>query len=216
MRKKGFLLFILLFLISNTSYSVEYEKIKNLMIAANDGNIDLLKTLLDSGVDVNVKDKFGMTALMWASHRRFSAVKLLIERKANINLPADNGYYPIHEAVGGGHKEIISYLLEHGADINTRGQNGETPVFSAVGSIDRLEFMLKKGSNIKDTDKEGRSLLMMAVQNGDLHIIKYLIQMGVDINVKDKDGYRAYDFKYVQYRLDIDNYFKSKGFSGLK
>lgn len=45
-----------------------------------------------------------------------------------------NGWQPIHEAIRGGHANVVRYLLESGADINsrTRGGMGSSPLNVAM------------------------------------------------------------------------------------
>ena len=57
-----------------------------LMYAANEGDLDGIKELLDSGVDVNFRDIDDRTALHVAACQGFSnVVKLLIENEAQVD-----------------------------------------------------------------------------------------------------------------------------------
>ena len=62
-----------------------------LMLASRSGNLDSIKALLDHKADINAKEKLrGTTPLMWAvSESHPAAVKLLIERGANVSANAD-------------------------------------------------------------------------------------------------------------------------------
>ena len=54
--------------------------------AAMSGDVELIKTLLDKGVDVNAKDQYGQIALITAAQEgQFGAVRLLLERGADVN-----------------------------------------------------------------------------------------------------------------------------------
>src|SRR6185312_6308531 len=56
--------------------------------AAKQGDLDKVRAQLDQGVPVDIQDKthHGRTALQWASiEQRYTAMKELIERKANLN-----------------------------------------------------------------------------------------------------------------------------------
>ena len=58
----------------------------DLLDAARKGNLKRVQKLLDSGADVNQRDKTGFTALHWAAMTNKQEVaKLLIEKKADIN-----------------------------------------------------------------------------------------------------------------------------------
>ena len=47
-----------------------------------------------------------------------------------LHKPDDNGWYPLHEAVRGGHPEVLKFLLDAGANINelTNKENGSSPM----------------------------------------------------------------------------------------
>lgn len=83
-----FLKFICLFLIL-TGTSLTKELIK----AISEGNISQVKKLLNEGVDVNIKDKDGSTALIWASsHGNKQIVKMLLEIGAYVDINIVNKY----------------------------------------------------------------------------------------------------------------------------
>ena len=57
----------------------------NLIEEVKKGNIENVKLLIDAGVDANVADKDGYTALMWAVRYGYTeVVKLLIDAGADI------------------------------------------------------------------------------------------------------------------------------------
>ena len=70
------------------------NKEKDIFKALRNGEIEKIKALIDSGIDVNVQDKNGSTALMWASHKGYiEAVKALIEAKAEADAHAPRCLY---------------------------------------------------------------------------------------------------------------------------
>ncbi len=91
--------------------------------AARKGDAAAIKKLLDEGVDVNTKFRYGATALSYACDRgHLDAAKLLMDRGADVN--ARDTFYsatPLIWAVSPNmgrkpqHPEIVRLLLEHGA-----------------------------------------------------------------------------------------------------
>ena len=58
----------------------------------SDSLADVVEMLLDAGADVDAKDKKGWTALICAAHwDHLAAVKLLVEKGANVNAKIDGG-----------------------------------------------------------------------------------------------------------------------------
>jgi len=91
--------------------------------AARKGDAAVVKTLLDEGVDVNTKFRYGATALSFACDRgHLDVVKLLLDRGADVNVK-DTFYgatplsWAVKPAMGRKpqHPEVVKLLLQHGA-----------------------------------------------------------------------------------------------------
>jgi len=95
---------------------------------ANNGNVEILELLLNSGADVNAANA-GSHALTTAAvfgHDKF--VKVLLQAGADANLPDESGTTPLMSGVAGRKIEIVRMLVEAGANLNAvrfRG-NAET------------------------------------------------------------------------------------------
>ena len=64
-----------------------------LIQAAKNGNIELVKSALDNGANVNAKDKRGNTALHFLAHNgHMEVIKVLFEAQANMNAKKNNGW----------------------------------------------------------------------------------------------------------------------------
>jgi hypothetical protein len=90
---------------------------EELFAAARKGDIAAVKALLDKGVDVNAKTRYGATSLSYACDRgNIDLVKLLIERGADVNVKDTfYGATPITWAADNGHTEVVKLLLDKGA-----------------------------------------------------------------------------------------------------
>jgi ankyrin repeat protein len=88
------------------------------MVAAQEGNSEAVKVLLERGANVNLKADNGATALMKACFRRGNApvVKLLLEKGADIKAAANGGGTAWIVANVGGDKKILEMLESKGAD----------------------------------------------------------------------------------------------------
>ena len=119
--------------------------------AVVEGEIEILNALLDYS-DVDLKGYLGVTPLMAAVQKNnVDAVKLLLERGANVNACNDHGYSLLHMAED---TEIAAVLLEASAKINTRNVFGQTPLhFAAIHcNAEMVIFLLEKyeSENVED------------------------------------------------------------------
>jgi ankyrin repeat protein len=76
----------------------------DLIDAAQKGNLNVIKSILDKGTDINAKDSFGASALDRASiWGHADIVKLLIANGADVNIKDNSGISVLMTASSNGH-----------------------------------------------------------------------------------------------------------------
>ena len=88
----------------------------------------------------------GETPLHRATDRnRTEAVKLLIDKGADVNATRKDGWTPLHIAVNRNRKELVEMLIAKGADTKTKNKAGRTPldIARARSSSDIIEILKK-------------------------------------------------------------------------
>jgi hypothetical protein len=148
-----------------------------LRIASLKGYLDIVKELLESGVDVEAQAQgnhhYDISSLGVASHYgNEEIVKVLLEYGANVNANNDSA---IKLATDGGNMVIVKMLLEAGADIHV---DNDYPLVTAceAGNIKLVEFLIKSGANMEVIKK----VKLECVKNGMLHTFKFgnLLEVG--------------------------------------
>jgi hypothetical protein len=108
---------LLLLILVPARVALAEDPAEELLAAARKGDVAAVKAMLDKGVDVNSKNRYGATALSYACDRgNVDMVSLLIERGADLN--AKDTFYgatPITWASNNGHTEVVKLLLDKGA-----------------------------------------------------------------------------------------------------
>ena len=100
-------------------------------MAAEDGNIEVVKQHIAAGTDVNAKEEDG-TPLHYAAYQGYKEiVELLIAAGADVNAKDEDGT-PLHYAAWNGHKEVVELLIAEGADVNAKTNDGKTPLDWAI------------------------------------------------------------------------------------
>jgi outer membrane protein assembly factor BamB len=90
---------------------------EDLREAARRGDLEKAKALLDAGVPVNAKNRYGATALFFAADKgHVSMLELLLARGASVDV-ADTfyGMTPLARAFDGRHEDAALVLLKHAA-----------------------------------------------------------------------------------------------------
>jgi ankyrin repeat protein len=165
--------------------------IMNLIYAARNYNIGRVREFLDRGVDPNIRDVRGNTALITASSRgNTDIVRLLLERDADPNFRNLFGDTALIEASIEGHINIVRLLLNNNADINIRDSYGWTALrmASSYGHIDIVEFLLNYGADPNIIDNDGNTALFKASYNGHINIVILLLDNGADLNIQNDRG----------------------------
>ena len=102
----------------------EGELDKLLIFYCKESDCEMAELLIDSGADVNIKDKDNRTALSYASENGcLEVVKLLVDSGADVNALNNYGRNPLSYASTNGHLEVVKYLSDKGAnDISLHGR----------------------------------------------------------------------------------------------
>lgn len=103
--------------------------------AVRRGDLAAVRRLLESGSDVNARDRYGQTALMTASRDgNLEIVHLLIANGTDLDHTAKYGLSALMLAVINGHVEIVQVLAQAGARQDLRGTGA--PGFSGQTALD--------------------------------------------------------------------------------
>ena len=88
---------------------------KDLIRAAEDGRLDLVKNLLQAGANPNAKSEGDVTVLMWAAARgHVEVVKTLLESGADPSARTRKGRTASEIAMQEGHDNVATLLRENG------------------------------------------------------------------------------------------------------
>lgn len=148
-------------------------------------NID---KFLPQNIDVNSKLSNSNTSLIEAVwYQDFQAVKVLVEKGANIDKKQGDGITPLMFAVEKGNLEIAEYLINKGADLNSRAKNKNTPLIIATfhGQDECVELLIKNGANVNLKQCDGFTALHFALEKDFIDVAKILIKGGADRNIKN-------------------------------
>jgi ankyrin repeat protein len=152
-----------------------------LIIAAENGHLEIVRFLLARGADIEARDKKGSNALCAAAGKGDGTVlSILLESGAEPNCRNDRGYSPLLLAAYSGIQNAVSVLLSHGSDPNLGDHEGLTPLLVAAykETTESVIALLSAGANPNSASKDGKSPLMAAANRGALECVIALLQAG--------------------------------------
>ena len=107
---------------------------ENLIGASAAGDLSKVRTLLAANTDVNAKDAFGYTALMWASKNgHLDVVRALLVANADVNAKGSGGFTALIIASQANDLEVAQALITANADVNVKDAYGYTPLLRRRG-----------------------------------------------------------------------------------
>ncbi len=196
--------------------------------AVRNGHTQMLKVMIDKGVNVNLTEdepsEPGNTPLHTACiYGNTEAVKLLLSSGADDTLQNINGETPAHLAMmkkkfGGDltsrDRENLLKELKH---LDTVRNDGQTP-FMLLQSLDintcekLLPIFLERGVDINRKDTRGNTALIFQAYNMCFKdIVKELIREGADVNAANDSGNTALHYALKYGGLDVARYLIKKG-----
>ena len=158
---------------------------KAFMVAVDDRRLDVLKSLVNAGADVNVAPKptdiAGLTTLQYAAASgNLPMVEELLARGANVNAkPRPFGFTAIQAAARYGREDIVKILIAARAEVNA------PPAICGLSAFEAATHDVP-------VDKESAicwfSALQAAVLSGSLVVVELLLAAGANVNMKVSAG----------------------------
>lgn len=151
---------------------------------ARDGNAHSLALELRTGVSVDAADRFGQTALLFASKNgHLECARMLLKATASANARDIYGMTPLIAASLSGHDLVLEELLRAGADpfAASLGDNRTGISFAAEnGFTECVRRLLHAGASPNALDIHQRSPLFYACREGRDEVVELLLQQGAD------------------------------------
>lgn len=152
------------------------------------GDMVAVNKLLDRGVDPNLTDPDGLTALHRACTENYlNIASALVAKGADIKAHDNDWWTPLHAAANSGNWRICNLLLTNGADVLAVNAEGDLPIdlvsdTKVEGVIQRE--MESKGIKTEDEIETVRESLAHQM----LDDLKHAVQNGVDLNKRLEFG----------------------------
>mmetsp|Transcript_24651 Transcript_24651/g.31871 ORF Transcript_24651/g.31871 Transcript_24651/m.31871 type:complete len:462 (+) Transcript_24651:410-1795(+) len=139
--------------------------------AAKDGNVDLVKHLMDLG-------GASVTAILNTHALREQETALAV-------------------ACRNGHVGIVRILLEHGADVNyvsEEEEEQETPLIKAIRvnnfspkHVKIVQLLLEKDAKVNERNRKGETALIIACKRKQEKTVEALLEKGADVDIQRKN-----------------------------
>jgi len=156
---------------------------------AEEGNIEQVRMLIESGADVNTRAlKRPFTPLLAAISKDHKEVaELLINHGADINAKGYKEGTALHHVARRGHTGIMKLLLSNGADTEAKSDSGATPLLWAAyyGQTEMAKLLVEHGANIEARMPDGETTpLFHALLQGNTDTVALFLDKGADVRVQ--------------------------------
>ncbi|MCQ2599625.1 MAG: ankyrin repeat domain-containing protein [Alphaproteobacteria bacterium] len=174
--------------------------------AANQGNIDGVKSAIDAGADIHSRDIHGLDGLILGAKNGHTDVveyfidsgfcdtyewaiifatkgghlKLIKKMINKCNVDSDKIYHSIfYYAASSGQIDVLKYAIKNVTDVYSK--NKALKVAAEGGCLKIVKYLTKNGANSVGRDEA----LCLAAIHGYLDVVKYLLKFPININTKN-------------------------------
>ncbi|MEN6624158.1 MAG: ankyrin repeat domain-containing protein [Smithella sp.] len=143
-----------------------------LMRAAREGNLNLVKNLIQAGAEINARDTNGMNALLYAfEYNHFEICSFLIDKGADKEAKLPTGRTLLISAIWDtANLEAVKMLIGKGFDVNKRDEEGLTVLeyaLSRKGGDAIAAELIKNGARLFEPELGKARIVFLA---GDLFL----------------------------------------------
>ncbi|TMW63452.1 hypothetical protein Poli38472_002393 [Pythium oligandrum] len=168
------------------------------------GNLQLLETLVEPvpnadgkapvPFNVNAKDVYGCTPLIWAARNGYvEVVEYLVSKGADLEITSFGGMRALHHAANHTRHNAVSRLIELGANVDVKDDAGNTPLHFAAsrGILNPIILLLNAGAKVNAPTTQEVTPLMKAVNAGHVTAVEKLIDNDANVNLANSEGNTA-------------------------
>lgn len=198
--------------ISGLVFAQTTDQIDDFTKAAKFDDVSEVQSLLKAGVSPNTLDPRGNPMLIVAIRDKSKKVTdlLLSNPATNVNLANKSGENALMMAAFDGDLATVKMLvLDKKAAVN---KTGWAPIHYAAtnGHLQIVQFLMAHGAMINALSPSETTPLMMAIGSGNDELIKYLLDNGADLRMRNHEGYTAIDVAQLFGKDDVRDGLKSR------
>ena len=187
------------------------------------GTVDELRELLDKGLGPNAATTAGQTTAMMMVAGDPAKLRLLLDRGADVNARAASGFTALMVAAQyGGSADTIGLLLDRGARVQVTADWRPSPSYplalaAHAGNASILERLHRAGDPVDgafglSARSAGRIKPMaMAIRNGDLEVVRTLLDLGADVNGNAADPWSPLEIAVHNSNVALARLFIERG-----
>ena len=173
----------------SNNYLIQYAVLYN--------DIEIVKTLLDRGIKIDVHDVDYRSILYIPIKYNYNELLqiLLDNEKKSIGISLldhndKSGLYPLHYAIAFNNETATKIILGHYDNINQSDNDGNTFLHYSIKfkNLSIFKNLLEKSPDINIQTNTGETSMHWACNYGQYEIAKILYDMGADVNIQDNDS----------------------------
>ena len=185
--------------------------------SARNINVPMLEYILGKKVSVNDTNARGESPILLVQngsndHDVRDGVALLIKKGARVNVSGGSmSFSPLMHAASDKHPETAKLLIQNSANVNARDYEGKTILHWASWTYrneEIIKLLVLNGADVNAKDSRGDTPAMGCVIFGRNENIKAMIELGLDLNIKNNSGYTLLDLISDE---EVKALLKSKG-----
>lgn len=185
-----------------------------------DADVELIKTLLSTGVDLTTIDKSGKNALMLTLDALCSwevlefmlgyCVRKNVHNSQGVHIfdmQDQDGCTLLQYAILIRRLNVVAFLLDHGVAQTMHDKSGRFPIHFAClsGSLLIVDTLLDQDKDLVNLPQlyNKHTPLMMAVNMGNHQLVNLLLQKGADMSLRNEQGETAIAWAISMERYSI-------------
>lgn len=143
-----------------------------LILATKRNQLDVVRSLLERGADIEAATDRGEAAIHFAAsiydpQGRLGCLEALLQAGADVNEETNEGVTPLMIAAPAGAEDAVSLMIRAGADVDAADRSGNTPLLKVLQSRNRemapvVSLLLQAGASVAHANAAGQTSLTLA------------------------------------------------------